>query len=83
MVKIDGKLTDATFRVLSESQYHDANGNKVYAFCVEAYILDDSTIEYVSGVIANDMVIKRNAKSTDRIFINLSYNIDERIGDIK
>lgn len=82
MIRIDGKLTDATFKVMSESTHVDENGNHVYVFCCDTYTIEAGTYEYISGMLAEYARTKYSAQNDDRIYINITYNIDNRIGDI-
>lgn len=82
MVKIDGKLTDATFKVMSEAIHVDENGNRVFVFCCDTYTIEVDTIDYISGILAEHVRAKYSAKNDDRIYINITYNTDNRIGDI-
>ena len=82
MVKIDGKLTDATFQVVSEAVHRDENFHNVYVFCVDAFKHDQFTFDYISEVLADYVREKYTVKAEDRIYLQLNYVIDKRIGDI-
>ena len=81
MVRIDGKLTDATFQVISESVHKDEDFHNVYVFCVDAFKHDQFTFDYISEVLADYVREKYAVKEDDRIYIQLNYVIDKRIGD--
>lgn len=83
MVKIDGKLTDATFQVMSEAVHIDENGHHVYVFCVDALTTDPYDIfDYIMGVLSEYVHEKYKVKEDDRLHLELNYAIDKEIGDI-
>lgn len=83
MVKIDGKLTDATFKVKSDALQINDRGNKIYVYCVEAYEKDNPYImDYIAEKLALYVKAKYNAKDTDEMFINIEFNVNKEIGDI-
>ena len=82
MVKIDGKLTDATFQVISEAVHIDEDGHHVYVFCVD--VLDIyGMFEYIMGVLNEYVREKYKVKVDDRLHLELNYAVDKIIGDIK
>lgn len=82
MVRIDGKLTDASFQVISESIHKDEDFHNVYTFCVDVFKLDPFAFDYISEVLADYIREKCKVKEDDRIYLQLNYVIDKRIGDI-
>lgn len=83
MIKIDGKLTDATFQVISEAVHIDEDGHRVYVFCVDAFTIDPCDIfEYIMGVLTKYVYEKYKVKEDDRLHLELKYVIDKEIGDI-
>lgn len=83
MVKIDGKLTDATFKVKSHAVQVNDSGNRIFVYCVEAYTTHDSyTINYITEVLAEYSKEIYNAKGNDELFINIEFNVNKKIGDI-
>lgn len=81
MVKIDGKLTDATFQVISEAVHIDEDGHHVYVFCVD--VLDIyGMFEYIMGVLNEYVHEKYKVKEDDRLHLELNYAVDKKIGDI-
>lgn len=82
MVRIDGGLTDATFRVKSEAVQHNDKGNKIFIYCVEAYSTYEYTICYIAEVLARYAKEHCNAKDTDEIFVDVTFNVNKAIGDI-
>lgn len=81
MVKIDGKLTDATFQVISEAVHIDEDGHRVYVFCVDALDIY-GMFEYIMGVLSEYVHEKYKVKEDDRLHLELNYTIDKKIGDI-
>lgn len=83
MVKIDGNLTDATFKVKSHAIQVNDSGNRIYVYCVEAYTKHDScTINYITEALALYSKETYDAKNNDEIFINIEFNVNKKIGDI-
>lgn len=83
MVKIDGKLTDATFQVISEAVHIDEDGHHVYVFCVDVFRIEPFDIYgYIMGVFNEYVHEKYNVKEDDRLHLELNYAVDKRIGDI-
>lgn len=83
MVKIDGNLTDATFKVKSHTIQFNDSGNRIFGYCVEAYITHDSyAINYIAETLAEYSKEAYNAKSNDEVFINIEFNVNKKIGDI-
>lgn len=83
MIKIDGKLTDATFKVTAEAIQTNDKGRKIYVYCVEAYEKDNPYImDYIAEKLALYVTSKYNAKDTDEMFINIEFNVNKEIGDI-
>lgn len=81
MVKIDGKLTDATFQVISEAVHIDEDGHRVYVFCVD--VLDIyGMFEYILGVLSEYVHEKYKVIEDDRLHLDLKYAVDKKIGDI-
>ena len=82
MIKIDGKLTDATFQVTTEIVHVDTDLHHVYVFCVDVLTLDPYAFKYISEMLADYVHEKYKVKEDDRIHLELNYAIDKRIGDI-
>lgn len=83
MIKIDGKLTDATFKVKSHCVHVNENGYNMFVYCVEAYTTHDSyTIKYITETLAEYSKETYNAKGNDEVFINIEFNVNRKIGDI-
>lgn len=83
MVKIDGKLTDATFKVKSHAIQVNDKGNRIYVYCVEAYTPHDSyTLKYITDTLAVYVKETYDAKNNDELFINVEFNVNKQIGDI-
>lgn len=82
MVRIDGKLTDATFQVISEALHKDKDFHNVYTFCVDCLKIDPFAFEYISEVLADYVREKYTVKEEDRVYLQVNYVIDKRIGDI-
>lgn len=83
MVKIDGKLTDATFKVKSHAVQVNDSGNRIFVYCTEAYTTHDSyTIDYITETLAEYSKEAYNAKGNDEVFINIEFNVNKKIGDI-
>ena len=83
MVKIDGHLTDATFKVKSHAVQVNDSGNRIFVYCVESYTAHDSyTIKYITDALATYVKETYNAKGKDEIFINIEFNVNKQIGDI-
>lgn len=83
MIKIDGKLTDATFKVKSNAIQVNDNGNKIYVYCVEAYTSHDSyTIKYITETLAEYSKEAYNASCNDEVFIAIEFDVNKKIGDI-
>lgn len=83
MVKIDGKLTDATFKVKSHAIQVNDKGNRIYVYCVEAYTPHDSyTLEYITEKLAEYSRKTYEAKDNDEVFINIEFNVNKLIGEI-
>lgn len=83
MIKIDGKLTDATFKVKSHAVQVNDKGDRIFVYCVEAYTTHDSyTIQYITETLAEYSKETYNAKGNDEVFINIEFNVNRKIGDI-
>lgn len=83
MIRIDGKLTDATFKVKSHCVHENDKGNRIFVYCVEAYTTHDSyTINYITEALAEYSKESYNAKGNDEVFINIEFNVNKKIGDI-
>ena len=82
MVRIDGKLTDASFQIISEAVHIDEDCHHVYTFCVDAFTLDPCAFSYIMGVLNDYVREKYKVKVDDRIHLEVNYAIDKRIGDI-
>lgn len=83
MIKIDGKLTDATFKVKSDAIQLNDSGSRIFVYCVEAYSVHDSyTMNYITETLSEYVKETYNAKSTDEMFINIEFNVNKKIGDI-
>lgn len=83
MIKIDGKLTDATFKVKSHAVQVNDKGDRIFVYCVEAYTAHDSyTIKYITETLAEYSKETYNAKGNDEVFINIEFNVNRKIGDI-
>ena len=83
MVKIDGKLTDATFQVMSEAVQVNDKGDRIFVYCVEAYTTHDSyTINYITETLAEYSKETYKATGNDEVFINIEFNVNRKIGDI-
>lgn len=83
MIKIDGKLTDATFKVKSHTIHSKDNGSRIFVYCVEAYMTHNSyAINYITETLALFSKESYNAKGNDEVFINIEFNVNKKIGDI-
>lgn len=83
MIKIDGNLTDATFKVKSHVVQLNDNGDRIFVYCVEAYTTHDSyTIKYITETLAEYSKEIYEARGNDEIFINIEFNVNRKIGDI-
>lgn len=83
MVKIDGKLTDATFKVKSHAVQVNDKGDRIFVYCVESYTTHDSyTINYITETLTEYSKETYNAKGNDEVFINIEFNVNRKIGDI-
>lgn len=83
MVKIDGNLTDATFKVKSDAVLNSESGGRLFVYCVEAYTPHDScTIDYITETLAEYSKKEYNAKGNEELILNIEFNIDKKIGDI-
>ena len=83
MIRIDGNLTDATFRVKSDTINYNDRGGRIFGYCVEAYPKHDYyTINYITGTLVEYSRETYNAKPTDEIFIDVYFNINGKIGDM-
>ena len=84
MVKIDGKLTDATFKVKSDAIHYNDKGDRIFVYCVETYTTHDSytMINYVTETLSEYSKETYNAKGNDEVFINIEFNVNRKIGDI-
>ena len=83
MIKIDGYLTDATFKIKSHAVQDNDKGDRIFVYCVEAYTTHDSyTINYITETLAEHSKETYNAKGNDEVFINVQFNVNRKIGDI-
>ena len=83
MIKIDGYLTDATFKIKSHAVQVNDKGDRIFVYCVEAYTTHDSyTIKYITETLAEYSKETYKAIGNDEVFINIEFNVNRKIGDI-